>query len=61
MPRSGGRNDRGTSLVEYVLLVALISLVAMISLKFFGSSRDTSFDKTASTIGGIVRPFNPQL
>ncbi len=55
MPSRGENADSGTSLVEYVLLVGLIALVALISLRFFGSSRDNSLSRSASSIGGIVR------
>jgi Flp pilus assembly pilin Flp len=54
MSRRRLRHDDGTSLVEYVLLVALIALVAFIGLRFFGSSRDNSFSKSASTLSGVV-------
>lgn len=50
------RSEDGTSLVEYVLLVALIALVAFIGLQFFGSSRDNSFSRSASSISGVVLP-----
>lgn len=53
------RRDDGTSLVEYVLLVALIAVLAMAGILYFGNSRSQSLSKTASTIGGIVVPFTP--
>lgn len=49
------RHDDGASLVEYALLIALIAVVALLSLRFFGSSRDNSLSRSASTIGGVVR------
>ena len=48
-------SERGTSLVEYVLLVGLIALVALVGLRLFGDSRNGSLSKTASQIGGVVR------
>lgn len=48
--------EDGTSLVEYVLLVALIALAAFIGLQFFGSARDNSFSRSASSISGVVVP-----
>ena len=49
------RPDDGASLVEYALLVALIALVALLSLRFFGDSRDNSLSRSASTLEGVVR------
>lgn len=49
------RRDDGASLVEYVLLIALIGLVALLSLRFFGGSRDNSLSRSASTLGSVVR------
>ena len=49
------RRDDGASLVEYVLLIALIGVVALLSLRFFGTSRDNSLSRSASTLGGVVR------
>ena len=50
-----GRRDEGATLVEYVLLLALIALVALLSLRFFGDSRDNSLSRSASTMQGVVR------
>lgn len=50
-----GRHDDGASLVEYALLIALIALVALLSLRFFGSSRDNSLSRSASTLESAVR------
>lgn len=57
----GRRDDGGASLVEYALLIALIALVALLSLRFFGDSRDNSLSRSASTIDGVVRiqPLRP--
>ena len=49
------RRDDGASLVEYALLIALIALVALLSLRFFGSSRDNSLSRSASTLESAVR------
>lgn len=53
--RPRAENERGASLVEYALLIALIALVALVSLRFFGTSRDNSLSRSASSLGGIVR------
>jgi Flp pilus assembly pilin Flp len=56
-------SERGTSLVEYVLLVGLIAIVALVGLRLFGNSRNNSLSRTASQLGGVVEtaPFLPPL
>lgn len=56
-----GRRDDGATMVEYVLLLALIALVAILSLRFFGDSRDNSLSRSASTLESVVRipPLQP--
>lgn len=53
------RRDEGTSLIEYVLLVALIAVLAMAGILYFGNSRSQSLSRTASTIGGFIMPITP--
>ena len=48
------RDDRGASLVEYALLIALIALAALLSLRFFGTSRDNSLSQSGSAIAGAI-------
>lgn len=51
------RGEEGASLVEYALLIALIALVAMVSLKFFGGARDNSLSRSGSAIfRGAISP-----
>jgi len=50
--------ERGTSLVEYVLLVALIAVLAMGGIWYFGTSRSQSFSNIASKIDGVVVPLS---
>jgi Flp pilus assembly pilin Flp len=52
------RDDRGTSLVEYVLLVALIAVLAMGGIWYFGTSRSASFSGIASKIEGVAVPLS---
>ncbi|KAA0234467.1 MAG: hypothetical protein JJLCMIEE_02616 [Acidimicrobiales bacterium] len=50
---TGGRrcgNERGASLVEYVLLVALIALVCISAITFFGSSNRGGLSDSSSSI-----------
>ncbi len=46
--RLGG--ERAASLVEYALLVALIALVAVVSVTYFGDSVGDSFSRSGSSI-----------
>ena len=56
--RPGPRSERGASLVEYCLLIALIAVVVLFSLRFFGSSRDNSLSRSGSAIAGLVLPIS---
>lgn len=44
--------ERGASLVEYALLVALIAIVCIIALRFLGDETSKSFNKAGSSIAG---------
>ena len=43
--------ERGASLVEYALLVALIAIVCIIAVQILGDNASESFSKTGSGIG----------
>ena len=42
--------ERGASLVEYGLLVALIAVVALSAVKLFGQNVSSSFSQSASAL-----------
>jgi pilus assembly protein Flp/PilA len=42
------REDRGASLVEYALLVALIAVVCVVAITVLGQSASQSFSSTGS-------------
>ena len=44
------KTDRGASLVEYALLVALIAVVCIIAITFLGKSADSKFSSVGSSI-----------
>jgi len=46
------RNERGASLVEYALLVALIAVVCITAVTFLGSSASTKFNGAGEGIEG---------
>jgi pilus assembly protein Flp/PilA len=48
--RLARRLERGASLVEYALLLALIALVCVSALQFVGGSTATSLDESGSSI-----------
>lgn len=50
MERLRDRDDRGASLTEYALLIALIAFVALVSLTYFGITNGGSINKSASSI-----------
>ena len=47
-----GRDERGASLVEYALLLALIAVVCIVALQFLGGSAATKFSKVGQSIAG---------
>jgi pilus assembly protein Flp/PilA len=44
------KDEEGASLVEYILLVALIAVVCIVAITFLGRSARTKFEYTANTI-----------
>jgi pilus assembly protein Flp/PilA len=44
------RSDRGASLVEYAMLLALIAVVCIGALSFFGGGNAGSIDTSANSI-----------
>lgn len=49
-PRRRRDRERGASLVEYALLLALIAIVAFSAVTYFGSSNSGGFGKSADCI-----------
>ena len=46
------KTERGASLVEYALLVALIAVVCIIAITFLGKSADSKFSSVGSSLEG---------
>jgi len=44
-------SERGASLVEYALLVALIAVVCIVAITILGENASESFSSTGSAIG----------
>jgi pilus assembly protein Flp/PilA len=47
-----GRDERGASLVEYALLVALIAVICIVAIAFLGKSASTKFSTVGSSVNG---------
>lgn len=47
-----GKKERGATMAEYVLLVALIAVVAIAAMRFMGTSVSNKFSQTANAIAG---------
>ena len=45
------RTERGASLVEYALLVALIAVVCIVAITFIGSRASSKFSEVGSRLG----------
>jgi pilus assembly protein Flp/PilA len=43
-------DDKGASLVEYALLVALIAIVCIVAIQFLGKSASSKFDSVGQSI-----------
>ena len=48
--RRTGRGQRGASLVEYALLVALIAIVCFVAVMLFGTEARDSFSRTGASV-----------
>jgi pilus assembly protein Flp/PilA len=46
-----GQSERGASLVEYALLVALIAVVCIVAITLLGKNASTKFSTVGSQIG----------
>ena len=45
-----GNDERGASLVEYALLVALIAVVCIVAVTFLGRNAESKFNEVGSKI-----------
>ena len=44
-------DERGASLVEYALLVALIAVICIVAIAFLGQSASSKFSSVGSSVG----------
>jgi pilus assembly protein Flp/PilA len=47
----GSINERGASLVEYALLVALIAVICIVAIAFVGQGASSKFSSVGSAVG----------
>ena len=50
--RNGLRSERGASMVEYGLLLALIAVIALVAVQAFGSGVSSQFSRISSSVAG---------
>lgn len=50
------RDERGTNLVEYVLLVSLIAIAVIGAVQFFGSQLSPKFNQAGSQLSTASGP-----
>lgn len=50
--RTRVKDERGASLVEYALLLALIAVVCIVAITFIGEKADESFSSAGSSLDG---------
>jgi pilus assembly protein Flp/PilA len=46
-----GNSERGASLVEYALLVALIAVICIVAIAFLGKAASSKFSTVGSSVG----------
>jgi len=44
------RDEHGATMVEYVLMVSLVAIVAMVAVSTFGHNVSTEFNRVATTV-----------
>ncbi len=53
--RARTEDDRGASLVEYALLVALIAVVCIVAVTLLGKNASSQFNTVAVSTGGAAQ------
>lgn len=48
------RSERGAGLVEYLFLTALIAIVCLVAVTFFGQADSANLQKSADAVGGVT-------
>ena len=50
------KSERGASMVEYILLVALIALAVIAAVLFLGQELNSKFNEAGSTVSRLPNP-----
>ena len=48
-------NQRGQGMTEYIILVALIAIICIGAVKYFGNSTKEGFQEASAQIGGVTQ------
>lgn len=54
------RTQRGQGMTEYIILVALIAVVTIAAVKFFGKKTDEGFQEAAEHVQGVTEVMKDQ-
>ena len=54
-PRMRKPNQAGQGMTEYIILVALIAIICIAAVKFFGNSTKEGFKEASTQIGGVTQ------
>jgi Flp pilus assembly pilin Flp len=52
------RQQSGQGLTEYILLIALVAIAAVVAVKYFGRTASDSFKAAGNTVSGQVNQVN---
>ena len=48
-------DQRGQGMTEYIILVALIAIICIAAVKYFGNSTKAGFQEASSQVGGVTQ------
>lgn len=57
--RLAKQGERGAGLVEYLFLTALIGVICMVAITFFGNTNNSSMQKSADALSGKTTAMVP--
>ncbi len=48
------KDTRGANMVEYIIMVGLIAIIAMVGFKYFGKTINDKINQQGSTVDGVT-------